>query len=337
MEKIGRNDACPCGSGKKFKKCCLEKGRENTSRIRDDAAVAKQALDWLGERYPDEVREAVFGGFMGALKKRDRETIGLLSPEAQELLNINIGEWLLTDAKIGAAGEERPVREILLAPDQNSLSAEGIRWLTNLGERPLSVYEVRSVEPGEGMLLSDLLRPDEPNVRVRERKASKSLVRWDTLGARLVKTESEWMLSGSVYPLPREAANTCRTRIQRKGKGEDNSSDSFRALCCSAIREEWLKTVICEHQRAETGFTNTDVPLATDCLDFELWAEEAHPALGDRSPRKAAKTPAGRRAVTELLKTYEIREARRVLTHGGEPVDYGFLWDGLGLPRDDAR
>lgn len=23
--RIGRNDACPCGSGRKFKKCCLEK------------------------------------------------------------------------------------------------------------------------------------------------------------------------------------------------------------------------------------------------------------------------------------------------------------------------
>ena len=24
--KIGRNDPCPCGSGKKYKKCCLYKG-----------------------------------------------------------------------------------------------------------------------------------------------------------------------------------------------------------------------------------------------------------------------------------------------------------------------
>ena len=23
--KVGRNDPCPCGSGKKFKKCCLDK------------------------------------------------------------------------------------------------------------------------------------------------------------------------------------------------------------------------------------------------------------------------------------------------------------------------
>jgi hypothetical protein len=24
-KKLGRNDPCPCGSGKKFKKCCLHK------------------------------------------------------------------------------------------------------------------------------------------------------------------------------------------------------------------------------------------------------------------------------------------------------------------------
>jgi uncharacterized protein YchJ len=26
-EKLGRNDLCPCGSGKRFKKCCLRTGR----------------------------------------------------------------------------------------------------------------------------------------------------------------------------------------------------------------------------------------------------------------------------------------------------------------------
>ena len=25
-EKLGRNDLCPCGSGKRFKKCCLKTG-----------------------------------------------------------------------------------------------------------------------------------------------------------------------------------------------------------------------------------------------------------------------------------------------------------------------
>lgn len=26
-EKLGRNDLCPCGSGKRFKRCCLGSGR----------------------------------------------------------------------------------------------------------------------------------------------------------------------------------------------------------------------------------------------------------------------------------------------------------------------
>ena len=25
-ERVGRNDPCPCGSGKKYKKCCMTKG-----------------------------------------------------------------------------------------------------------------------------------------------------------------------------------------------------------------------------------------------------------------------------------------------------------------------
>ncbi|WP_204661666.1 SEC-C metal-binding domain-containing protein [Fusibacter tunisiensis] len=28
-EKVGRNDPCPCGSGKKYKKCCLGKDMYN--------------------------------------------------------------------------------------------------------------------------------------------------------------------------------------------------------------------------------------------------------------------------------------------------------------------
>lgn len=30
MKKVGRNDLCPCGSGKKFKKCCEVKASKKT-------------------------------------------------------------------------------------------------------------------------------------------------------------------------------------------------------------------------------------------------------------------------------------------------------------------
>ncbi len=33
MAKIGRNEACPCGSGRKFKRCCLGKQQEQTANL----------------------------------------------------------------------------------------------------------------------------------------------------------------------------------------------------------------------------------------------------------------------------------------------------------------
>jgi tetratricopeptide (TPR) repeat protein len=36
MKKIGRNAPCPCGSGKKFKKCCIDKGAPSISETNRD-------------------------------------------------------------------------------------------------------------------------------------------------------------------------------------------------------------------------------------------------------------------------------------------------------------
>jgi hypothetical protein len=43
MAKAGRNDLCPCGSGKKFKKCCFEK-QQNTRASKLLVAVLVAAL-----------------------------------------------------------------------------------------------------------------------------------------------------------------------------------------------------------------------------------------------------------------------------------------------------
>jgi len=46
--KIGRNDPCPCGSGKKFKRCCL--GKENSPLTAPpQPSVAQQRLSLLAE------------------------------------------------------------------------------------------------------------------------------------------------------------------------------------------------------------------------------------------------------------------------------------------------
>jgi hypothetical protein len=47
MEKIGRNDPCPCGSGKKYKKCCLEKegSIDDDSKLENDNVSFEETLE----------------------------------------------------------------------------------------------------------------------------------------------------------------------------------------------------------------------------------------------------------------------------------------------------
>lgn len=42
--KIGRNDLCPCGSGKKFKKCCLDKPYEPSAELESDFELGQRLI-----------------------------------------------------------------------------------------------------------------------------------------------------------------------------------------------------------------------------------------------------------------------------------------------------
>ncbi|MCK5515996.1 MAG: SEC-C domain-containing protein [Desulfobulbaceae bacterium] len=61
MQKTGRNDQCPCGSGKKLKKCCINKSndQDNASNppppIKISAAIL-QMIEPLIKRYPGRKR-----------------------------------------------------------------------------------------------------------------------------------------------------------------------------------------------------------------------------------------------------------------------------------------
>jgi tetratricopeptide (TPR) repeat protein len=48
MPKIARNAPCPCGSGKKYKRCCLKKIEDQQAAARRAAATAKPP-DWAME------------------------------------------------------------------------------------------------------------------------------------------------------------------------------------------------------------------------------------------------------------------------------------------------
>lgn len=66
MAKPGRNDRCPCGSGKKYKACCLTRDEEaEHERLAAEQAGREQraAAKWDELR---QAREAIAAGFMAS-------------------------------------------------------------------------------------------------------------------------------------------------------------------------------------------------------------------------------------------------------------------------------
>lgn len=58
MAKAGRNDPCPCGSGKKYKKCCLPKARQKHWTLKEIRALSTgEILSKLGELGIDVTEE----------------------------------------------------------------------------------------------------------------------------------------------------------------------------------------------------------------------------------------------------------------------------------------
>lgn len=98
MPEIGRNDPCPCGSGKKYKHCCMEKEREEKMAKYTDAWEV-DVTDWTLDDLCD-LEDAVAGlqdpgrrhnelrNFLGHLvTNKTSEEIGKLKlPEFNEKL-----------------------------------------------------------------------------------------------------------------------------------------------------------------------------------------------------------------------------------------------------------
>jgi len=244
MDKIGRNDSCPCGSGRKYKKCCLATDDLFQSRRREEGRAVETALAWLGERFGDEVGAAVNFDYLKEPDDEKTDAIDALTPRQGEALSVNIGEWLIADAELSIDGRDVKALDAILGEGGPLLSAHGREWLQELAKRPLSLYEVREVIKERGLILADMLRPELPPVRIREKAATGFLTRWDTLGARLVWQDDSFVMSGAVYPMERETALDCLEDLKREIEREKGDPAFERYIATSIIIDYWLDSIL---------------------------------------------------------------------------------------------
>lgn len=88
MSKIGRNDPCPCGSGEKYKKCCIDK-----EKIKPERVIKFSRKDLISKPYkqcPKCHKKDTFGVFtsIGGVKSYSRECINCWHTESYSLPEI---------------------------------------------------------------------------------------------------------------------------------------------------------------------------------------------------------------------------------------------------------
>jgi hypothetical protein len=191
MSRLGRNDPCPCGSGKKFKKCCLSKtytevGKEDSIREQ----LVQKLMVFFEKNYKHTLEDAHFMFWDEFIPEEHLQDMSL------NIAYQNFMEWVVFDYLID---EDNDKTLIDLYMDNNRmLSLEEHKVLTIMKNAVISLYEVQEVFPDKGLLLKDLLMGGEYDVR--EKSATKSVRKWDIFAARLLLIDRQYIMSGSVYP-----------------------------------------------------------------------------------------------------------------------------------------
>lgn len=182
--KTGRNEPCPCGSGRKFKNCCL-KTREGTAVSTGSSSDPRVIED----RFVEELLTFAKRRFG---RRWTRCFDHFADAEAADTLAVfwSLFGFMVDDATVG---------EHYVAERGARLDAVNLAWFAAQRTAWLSMWEVVDVEPGVAITLKDLLSLETR--RVREASASQQLVRGDTVLARVADFPEVSLMMG-VHPRP---------------------------------------------------------------------------------------------------------------------------------------
>jgi len=198
-EKIGRNDPCPCGSGKKYKHCCLPGyapsidhvwARQHEESDRLTGEITRFALRKFGER----IYEAWQDFNMRDVPKPLEEA----ADERQIFMPYFLFQWNPDARRNTARRQGGVVARWYMLEKSKQLTAMQRMFLEQATTQPLSFYEVVWNEPGERVRVRDVLLGGE--TEVVERSGSRHLRPGDLLFAQIWR-QPELDVFGSMAPI----------------------------------------------------------------------------------------------------------------------------------------
>lgn len=261
-----RNDPCPCGSGKKNKKCHGVETEPDPSlkyeRIRRlDGESSNLMTKFVKHMYGED-------GF-----RRAWEEFWLSEdpPEEIEENDVDLFErWMLFNWRPDG---ERPLARVFLEERKAPLDAQMVRFIESTLAAPCSFLQTLDVRSGAGMRLRDLLR--EREFDVMERKASTTLRKAEIIYARVVEMDGICFMMGTggtaISPDFISYLVNLRTRIKKKKLSLRGSKASEILLDLDdGLRETYFEML--ESMRSRTlRLNNTDGdPLVFHTLRYDV-------------------------------------------------------------------
>jgi hypothetical protein len=202
--KPGRNDPCPCGSGKKYKACCLAKAEVSTDFLYDKLSDAYNRLSERMLQFAHKVLgeyglSAAMAEFL--LYPEDDQDDAELSTRIDSHPAVFF-PWLLFNWVWDPDDfDERPaipidmtIAEAFLKSPKARLDPLEKRIIEATIEKPFSFYEVIECRPNRGFRLKDVFLGQE--VDVSERSGSQHARAGDIFYARVVRVDAVAMLAG---------------------------------------------------------------------------------------------------------------------------------------------
>ena len=244
--KLSRNDPCSCGSGKKYKHCCLQLAVVQTSTSPftkpHDGAIAK-SINWL-KTHQRKGWQVAFDNLMHELLiEEDREALSQLDSESAGGIDINLTEWLLAEGSIQIQGAKRQIADYLIGPFGPSFTPGQRNWIQQLAQRPLRLYRITDVKTGEQMTLCDVLNEAAEPVVVIERSGSQSARPGMMMGARVMLVQDHHELSGAVYPFSIMAGQDTVSRLQEVADEFGHLPDLAQELAWT-LMSSWLQQYV---------------------------------------------------------------------------------------------
>ena len=233
--EVGRNDPCPCGSGKKYKKCHLNAGLPASG-----ASSRHESMHEMDFRLVRAIAQFAMRGFGEAwLGRRGKDF-----EDDEAALHLFL-PWVAWTAVV----DGKRVAQRYFEASERRLSEEEREWFDAQSRAWLGVWEVTTVEPGT-VGVRDLLTGQKRSVQ--EVEGSRILVPRDTILARMIDFHGTALFGGMygrVLP-PTEAIEVVRAvRSKLSAGGSEVATERLTDPLTGGFLIDCWRDQVAEHDR----------------------------------------------------------------------------------------